>query len=85
MLPRRNQAENEGKIEFFRDLVLNLTQIRLFMNRDGFTISTIRKNSFIFTVNAPISSSIIGKRKLSIVKYSLGRLFMFPPVLYPRA
>ena len=28
MLPRRNQAENEGKIEFFRDLVLNLTQIR---------------------------------------------------------
>ena len=55
------------------------------MNRDGFTISTIRKNSFIFTVNSPISSSIIGKRKLSIVKYSLGRLFMFPPVLYPRA
>ena len=29
MLPRRNQAENQGKIEFFRDLVLNLTQIRL--------------------------------------------------------
>ena len=28
MLPRRNQAENQGKIEFFRDLVLNLTQIR---------------------------------------------------------
>lgn len=29
MLPRRNQAENQGKIEFFRDLVLNLTQIRI--------------------------------------------------------
>ena len=28
MLPRRNQAENQGKMEFFRDLVLNLTQIR---------------------------------------------------------
>jgi hypothetical protein len=30
MLPRRNQAENQGKIEFFRDLVLNLTQIRFY-------------------------------------------------------
>ena len=40
MLPRRNQAENQGKIEFFRDLVLNLTQIRykwirIVMNSEG--------------------------------------------------
>ena len=44
MLPRRNQAENQGKIEFFRDLVLNLTQIRLLATTRE-SISDIAMNS----------------------------------------